>query len=242
MWVICAGLPRSASTWQYMIASDIVERYLGGKRCGPADFHLLKEAHDMASDGRPRTFKTHLSNERFETLINSGITLNLYSFRDLRDVAVSLTHQWKMSLDQLFASNTFKWLIDTDRFWKNQPRTLVQRYETIVADRIEAVKEIGRHLEVILSDRQAADLSEEFSIEKNSERCEAFADSLSKSGADLDSQSASALKDPTTELHWNHIRSGRVGQWTEMSEQHQRRLHEVCGEWLTHNGYEIAHT
>ena len=68
MYVICAGMYRSCSTWQYQIASHLIEQYLGGQRLGfvkgtefaercprpsePAVWHTLK-SHDNHPDFVP---------------------------------------------------------------------------------------------------------------------------------------------------------------------------------------------
>ena len=47
------------------------------------------------------------------------------------------------------------------------------------------------------------------------------------------------LHDEHSELHWNHIRQGRVGGWRDEATPRQlAELARLCGGWLVRNGYE----
>src|SRR5258708_15956495 len=102
MYVICGGMPRSCSTWQYNVAAHLVERSRAGRRIGflprGADFvaHELSEPDSTSW----RVFKTHGADPTFSDALANGRALGLYSYRDLRDVAFSLAHQLGQTFEE----------------------------------------------------------------------------------------------------------------------------------------------
>jgi hypothetical protein len=128
MLVICAGMCRSGSTWQYLVACDLLERTGPGERLGfltPPEFaRVLAEP----PKGRWRVLKTHDGHAAFAEVLSQARCL--YCYRDLRDVAFSLAHKWSVSLrtavvDRVGVRNC----IANHAFWTAQPNVFIQRYE-----------------------------------------------------------------------------------------------------------------
>src|ERR1044071_1291460 len=96
MVVICVGLYRSGSTWQYQIAADLVERHRDGHRHGFVD-SLSPES------GTWDVVKLHDPDDTCAERLRQGQALGLYIYRDLRDVAFSLMHKANRTFDEMIA-------------------------------------------------------------------------------------------------------------------------------------------
>ena len=243
MWIICAGMKRSASTWQYMVASHIVEEHLHGRRCGFAGFHLIQEAEMKATDKVPRIFKFHGKNVALGLLAESGAASVIYCYRDIRDVAVSLMEKMSVDFEHLMGLRILERLVEGDKFWRNQRAVLVQRYERIVTNSIESIFEIANHLGVDVALGYVEDLAARYSLEKNKARCRSIADSLERDGLNLTQHYATApcFRDTFSELHWNHISSGNSERWRiQLSLEQQRKLNDMFKDWLEINRYSLV--
>lgn len=240
MLVICAGMCRSGSTWQYQVAGHLLERSGPGERLGfltPPEFDRALAA---PSTHPWRIVKTHDGHPTFATALASGTARCLYSYRDLRDVAHSLAHKWSVSLrtaviDRVGVRNC----IANHAFWTAQPRVFVQRYEDWVANPSVDVTRIASHLGIELQPGEADEIARRFDLEENSRRTAQLAAQLRSEGIDLTDPRNTLLSDSSTLLHWNHIRSGEVGGWRSQSTPDELALlARECGSWLAENGYE----
>jgi hypothetical protein len=236
MDVLCVGMYRAGSTWQYDVAAHLVERHRGGLRVGfvPGDVYALP-----AGDGW-RALKSHDAHRAFAAALRSGRAVALYCYRDLRDVAFSLAHKFGGTFEEIVGRQG--WLarcLDNDAFWVRQPRTLCQRYEEMMADPVAAVGEIAAHLDIDLGDGEAEVLAEAYSLAANRGRAEELARRLRAAGVDLDDPANAVRWDGETLLHWNHIRQGRIGGWRDEATPRQlKALARLCGDWLIERGYE----
>lgn len=239
MWIICAGMMRSGSTWQYMVTSHIVEECMHGRRCGFAGLHLIQEAERKAIDQNPRVFKIHGKDSALGILADTGAAAVIYCYRDIRDVAVSTMTKMSLSFDRLIEFRVLQWIIEGDVFWRARSNTLVQRYEEMVAEPTRSIREIAYFLDIEAPDKYVDDLADRYSLDKNKARCQTLAASLTRCGVDLrDCGKAARFRDTFSELHWNHIYSGRTERWrTELSTEQQNVLNDMFGDWLRANSY-----
>jgi hypothetical protein len=241
MDVFCVGMYRSCSTWQYEIASELVETYYRGQRLGFLTGEQYAGKHG-AADGQSawRVLKSHDGHAAFATALADGGALALYAYRDLRDVAYSLMHKLRASFEEVVERRCF---LDTclanDRFWRAQPGVLCLRYESLTADLHRGVRVIAAHLRLALSEEECATLAAAYTLEANRQRTNALAARLRAEGCDLEDPRNALLCDPHTSLHWNHLREGRVGAWRDQASAQERRvLAGICGPWLVAQGYE----
>jgi hypothetical protein len=242
MIVLCAGMQRSASTWQYDVVCHLIERNCGGQRLGffqtGGDFesYLASSAGDKAW----RVMKTHQRHPCYADLLRSGRALALYSFRDLRDVAFSLAHKCACSFEEVVEQRggLHECLAD-DQFWMGHPGTLSQRYEELISDSVAGVEAVARHLGISLPSGEAAAVAEEYSLRANTWRTVELKQRLLGEGVNLDDPANTHRKDERTLLHWNHIRGGVVGGWRDQATPRQiALLAAICGNWLKERGYE----
>jgi hypothetical protein len=238
MYVLCVGMYRSGSTWQYDVACHLVEKHRAGRRLG-----FLTGEQFAARTGEPdgwQVVKSHNQHPAFAAALSEGRALALYSYRDLRDVAYSLAHKWGSSFAEVVERKQLLHLcLENDAFWSTRPRTLSQRYEAIMADPAAAVEEVAEQLGITLEDGEADAVAQEYSLKANLWRAIEFANRLRERGVDLDDPANAHRWDEHTQLHWNHIRAGRVGGWRqEAAPRELATLAGICGRWLIERGYE----
>jgi hypothetical protein len=242
MYVFCVGMNRAASTWQYNVVSELLERHRGGRRLGFFPTGDAFAAHDRAhpAGGAWQSLKAHDGHPAYAAALAEGRALAVYSCRDLRDVAYSLMHKCSADFDEVVLRQRYlHTCLDNDRFWTARPRTLVQRYEDVVGDPAAGVGELARHLGVDLAAAEAEALAREHSLAANRGRAAALAGRLRAEGAGLEDPANALCRDEHTQLHWNHVRDGRVGAWRDRATPRELALLAgVCGGWLIERGYE----
>jgi hypothetical protein len=128
-----------------------------------------------------------------------------------------------------------------DRFWVGRPGVLVQRYEDLMADPAGGVMELARHLGIALDETEAGRIALLYSPESNRARALALRRRLHEAGVNLESAANAQICDPTTLLHWNHMREGDSPSWRDLAApRHSAILHRLCGPWLAARGYAVA--
>jgi hypothetical protein len=245
--VLCGGMYRACSTWQYEVAAYLIEQYLGGKRLGylTGDQYaacLRSDAstamHTPGQSIRWRVIKSHEGDRSFARTVADERGLAVYAYRDVREVVFSLMHKRGITFEQLLRQGMIHQILANDRFWMARPDVLVQRYEDLLTDPTRGVIELARHIGIRLDESEAARIAGLYSHESNKARTEALRRRLQEAGVDLDSAANAQICDPTTLLHWNHIRQGGTRSWRTLASPPQRRtLERVCGRWLKARGY-----
>ncbi len=237
MDVFCVGMYRAGSTWQYDVASQLLERHRAAQRLG----FVTGDHYSPPSDPAPawRILKAHDAHPAFSDMLQRRQALALYCYRDLRDVCFSLMHKFGASFAEVVERRRLLHLcLDNDAFWRAQPGVLCQRYEALTTDPAAAAAEIAAQLGVALAAGEATAVAEEYSLTANQWRAIELANRLREQGVDLADPANANRWDARTLLHWNHIRSGRVGDWRRQATRRQlTRLAEICGPWLIANGY-----
>src|SRR5262245_31853587 len=159
MDVLCVGMYRAGSTWQYDVAARLVERR-GGRRLG----FVVGEVYTPPAAGPWRVLKSHDAHPAFAAALRAGRAAALYCYRDLRDVAFSLVHKLGGTFEDVIGRQ--KWLercLVNDAFWRRQPGTLCQQYEKLVSEPAAAVAALAGHLDIILDEGEAEGLAAEYS-------------------------------------------------------------------------------
>jgi len=238
MDVLCVGMYRACSTWQYEVVAHLVETHREGRRLGfVTGEEYAGQTQGVGSEWR--VLKSHEGHHDFAEALASQRAVAIYAFRDLRDVVFSLMHKRALSFESLLRYGMIHQVCDNDRFWSRQPNLLVQRYEDLVADPVRGVEELARHLAIGLDPGEASAIAAEYSFEKNRRRARDLQRRLRERGCDPSDPSWRLVYDDKTLLHWNHLRDGRVGEWRERTTSRQRAmLGRLMGDWLIERGYE----
>jgi hypothetical protein len=240
MLVLCAGMYRACSTWQYEVVLELLRRRgeVGalGYLTGPE--FAASGASRLAAD-RPAVVKSHEPSPDFTRLCRRGEAVVVYAHRDVRDVAYSLMHKLGIDFGELLRRGMIHQVLANDRYWRARPRVIVQRYDGLTAHPAAGVRELAAFLGRPLAPGEAEELAGRFSHEANRKRTERLAESLRERGVDLSDPANGMLYDAGSLLHWNHLRDGRTGGWRERATPSERYvLDRVAGAWLSFNEYE----
>lgn len=240
MLVLCAGMYRACSTWQYAVVADLLEHHRAGVRLGYMtgdDFQAWHGGRDLG--GEWHVLKSHEGHASFSRLLALGRGLVVYAYRDVRDVAYSLIHKRSIDFATLLRRGMLHQILVNDRYWSSRPGALIQRYEAMVQDPVRAVLELGAHVSLALGVPEAQALAREHSLEANKERTRVLGERLKGAGLDLHNPVNAQRYDPHTLLHWNHVRDGRVGDWRDRATAEELWvLDGLVGSWLQDKGYE----
>ena len=240
MLVLCVGMYRACSTWQYGVVGQLLERHRAGVRLGFADGDGFASAVEPTLDESCwAVLKAHDAHPRFAERLARGQALGIYSHRDLRDVVFSWMHKTGLSFDELIDRRFLEHCLKNDRFWRDRPRMLLQTYEDLIADPARGVAQIARHLGIELAEGEAAEVAASLSFEANKKRTEALSEGLKAEGVEPTATDQGRY-DHQSLLHWNHLRDGRAGSWRDLATPEQlATLDRICHPWLVEHGYEV---
>jgi hypothetical protein len=247
--VICAGMYRACSTWQYEVAAHLVEEHRGGLRLGylaSGEYRtLLQKDHEKAKAGSAklrdwRVIKAHEGERSMAAELAAGRACVLYAYRDVRDVVFSLMHKRGKTFEQILRQGMIHQILANDRFWMARPNVLIERYEDLLAHPSAGVQELASHLGFALAEGEAERIADQYSQESNRARTEALRQRLEDAGVDLQNAGNTQICDPSSLLHWNHMRQKGAGSWqTSATPRQTAILHRLCGRWLKARGYSL---
>ncbi|MHB1561457.1 MAG: sulfotransferase domain-containing protein [Isosphaeraceae bacterium] len=245
--VICAGMYRACSTWQYEVVAHLLETHRSGHRLGyllPDEYATARRNRTLAAEvgvtptGGWTVFKSHDAAGCFAQAVSDGRARVVYAYRDVRDVVFSLMYKRSLSFEALLRQGMIHQVLANDRFWTSQRGVLIQRYDRILADPVGSVRELAAFLGITPEPGEAERIADEYSLESNRARTEALRRQLEQQGVDLNQASNALICDGATLLHWNHVRDGGSGSWYRESTLRQRRIFaRLCGPWLSAHGY-----
>src|SRR4051812_45909329 len=240
MYVLCAGMYRACSTWQYEVITHLLDKHRGGGRLG---YLTGEEFADRYRSGEQdvgwSVLKSHEGDRSFARAIGERRAIAVYAHRDIRDVVFSLMHKRGVSFEQLVRQGMIHQILVNDRFWSRQAGVFVQRYERLIEDPAAGVVELAGYLGLEVDQAEAAEVAAEYSFQTNRRRTQELVERLRAQGVDLDDPSNLQYYDQDTLLHWNHLREGRPGNWRTHATPAQRAiLSRLCDRWLVAHGYE----
>jgi hypothetical protein len=186
--------------------------------------------------------KSHEEHPRFAAALAEGRALAIYSHRDMRDVVYSMLHKRGVTFGEFLRQGMIHQVLANDRFWSRRPRQLVQRYDDLISHPVAGVEGLARHLGIALGPVEADEIAAAYSLEANRRRASEVARRFRDQGLDLDDPAHRQKCDEQTLLHWNHVRTGRVGDWLDRASPRERAiLARLCNSWLAAHGYEPDH-
>jgi len=240
--VLCGGMYRACSTWQYEVAAHLVEEHGNGRRLGYlASGEYTAHLRGDAKAGRgSRVIKAHEGEPSMARELIAGRARALYVHRDIRDVVFSLMHKRGKTFEQILRQGMIHQILANDRFWMAQPNVLEQRYDDLIAEPRLGVMELANHLGLELAAGEVERIADLYSQESNRARTEALKKRLEQAGVDLENAGNTQICDPSSLLHWNHMRQKSAGSWRTMATPQQIAiLHRLCGRWLMKRGYSM---
>lgn len=233
MWILCGGLKRSGSTLQFQIVSEIVERTGKGYRTPHPmgkDFSEIKQ--NFEEDGKMKTFKTHDCSDAIRSEVEKNGAKVVFIYRDIRDVAVSMMNKFDWTFIELTNKNFFQEYIDACKNWEALPGIYSSKYEDVFYNMKAEIEKIAQYLEIDLKDSIAEEIAADLSISNQKKKMV-----LPKLKAFFFGRKS---WDPKSQLHWNHINSGKEGQWKKaLNTIEIEKLNNICKEWLIEKKYSL---
>src|SRR5437763_1046908 len=102
MYVICAGMYRTCSAWQYEVVAHLIESHWHGIRLGSMSGATFASFDELWADKLCwSVLRPHKADQRFSATINEGRAVAVYSYRDIRDVIYALMHERRVTFDRL---------------------------------------------------------------------------------------------------------------------------------------------
>jgi hypothetical protein len=236
--VICCGMPRSGSTLQYQIVVEIVKRVSLGngmgwiRTCSSQDLLSKIEESDTWLIIKIHDYRQITD---IKSLICDKRVLLLYSYRDLRDVAVSIAHKDNTKVISLILSDFFDKVLENYYFWTGFPKTFISQYETMTEDLSGEIQRIADYLQIDLDQSTVSQIGQKLSLDNQRKRIANF--DFNNKGK----RSGASVFDPDTLLHGNHIFSGLSQQWKKELISLEVALIEASSEkWLSETGYGVS--
>jgi hypothetical protein len=265
MLIVCNGMIRSGSTLQYNLVRYLVETTGLGKAKGylrPEQLDRLKNQLEFWARDRDRLYvvKSHNMIPNYEFLLEQDLVKICYTYRDIRDVAVSAKEKFTWYQEDM----NFQFLDDVIANYyslKGLPNILWQKYENMIFDLPGSVNSIANHLNLTPSEAIISYIVEECSLEtswkrvnqlQRGQRLRQVARKLLRQTKLIEPVKVMLENSGIPESIWRgydssltllqegHISNtkGKVGRWkTELSSQQVQMLEERYGNWLLEAGY-----
>ena len=235
LWIICCGMNGSGSTVQYLLTKEIVEKH-GGLAVGfTIDFAETFQEHD--GTGSLLVVKSHRYSKEARKLLDQGRARAVYIFRDIRD---SIANAYRKNPDTVRNLYTLDSILDRrlkvfDK-WKDVEPRLVSRYENTVNDLKSEALRISRFLELQISDQVATELAQKYSLEAQKKHIATF--DFERDGVFWRER---RYFDPATQLHSNHIGTGKSGAFQSiLTPLEIAYIEYVAYDWLRDNGFQLT--
>lgn len=237
MLIVVCGMLRSGSTLQYQAACALVEAaglspLVDGRAHSAGlgwDWPTVMTSHSTSD--RWHVVKVHDPNPTIEASLSPSGMRYVYSYRDLRDVAASwiAKEQIDVSKPPSVALDFVPNALESYAHFTRQPRVLLTRYETMVANIEECVRAMRDFLHLAVTDEACRDIAMSLNFDSQRGR---IAQTDWRSGQLWDSKSL---------LHRNHLRDGAIGKFRhELPAAYIDHIESIGGDWLMSHGYPLS--
>lgn len=219
VWIFAAGMRRSASTLQYLLAKDLVE-LAGGYAAGWITHQEFDKTYQAFDGEYPFVvLKTHAFIPQFSTvadvLFKRQRALALTIFRDPRDVAASLLGRNQMTETWEDVMKNIPVVLQEFLLWSSiyAESSLVQAYGT---PPIYLLKEMAAFLDIATTLEWQNDCAERHSLEAHKELIQEF----------------DGKYDRESLLWYNHIDEGEIGRYkNELTSEQRGQIETFYTEW-----------
>lgn len=233
MLLLCGGNIRSGSTLQFNLAREIVGHALHANQ-SPLWLHahnaidkshwVAVKSHWYPSPWRQGAHHINISDDNFA----DGKVKVLMTYRDLRDVAVSLMRFQGISFGELISSGTLSRMVivDEPEWFKNVPTEYIfrRKYEDWTENLYDEVIDIANFLAVTIEAKEMARIISEYNAQH-----------VSNSLAHSNNMNAITYFSP------NHISDSPYNYRGVLTDKEITTIENQNGvsEWLTRNGYKL---
>lgn len=203
--ILCAGLPRSGSTWIYNATLELCKKY--GNAIGIYADDFPENLKELIKNNNTIVIKSHTPSQSLQELIRFIGGKSIISVRDPRDCVVSLMEVFGYEKSDAILS--VKHSADAIEQLLLAKTSSVFVYEEM-RDRLEAIMQLGNDIGYPVEVAFAQAMAE--NLEPGKIRTQII--ELERQGV-LDS--SNAAKSYTDETHWHpgHVGNGRIGKYVD---------------------------
>ncbi len=237
--ILATGMMRSGSTWAFNVcrlAGQLVAQHLNQPF---ASAYLLDKeldeflAKQFPTLPGPAVIKAHFVGHAALNLIAAGRVKCVSTYRDPRDCVASLMTFTNDPFQRAMRRTTG--FLEELTLYQQSRNTLLIRYEDMIRDTAAHVRMVTDYLGVQLDDAGIRWIDGQTNIDRARE----VSAELKTRPDDAVVRQESHRVDPATNLHDNHIHSGKVGRWRdELTPEQQETLAKQFRPWLISLGYE----
>lgn len=223
--IVCAGMPRSGSTIQYRIVKEILKNKNNLIDLGWIDKQDLNEIiYNKINQDKTILVKIHEYNPIFKKLNSKCDIKVITSFRDIRDVFVSLMAFKKVGFEDVFSKYAFNKIISDFKKWQEFHSVYVGKYEEFYSELKREIDNISIFLNITIDNP----LKEKIYLSVVNTKVNSL---------------SSPQYDPNTLLHSNHINDGSARQWkSKLTKIQIGIIQNIAKKWLIQNGYKIEYS
>jgi FkbM family methyltransferase len=175
--------------------------------------------------------KLHHWDGEIAEAVKKGEAVVLYSFRDLRDVAVSAQRQFAVGFDQIWEERWLHDAVATGDKWLALPHVHSAKYEIFTTDLVTEAERLSEFLHLRLDSATIARVAEECSLARLKAAAQANAERMRVTGQP-------DVRGGNPSRPWLP-HEGAVGGWrTELTVAQQELIRQTFSPWLTARGYE----
>ncbi|WP_210404414.1 sulfotransferase domain-containing protein [Chroococcidiopsis sp. TS-821] len=235
---------RSASTLQFQIVSQLVKETRIGQQVGWIDAQRFSEVRNSyQSCQQLKVVKVHQFTDAIGEEFNQNNAIGIYTFRDIRDVYVSMMQQQQKSFDAIWnwhGQDFIQTCLNNYKQWTSLPRVLVSRYENICQNIAEEVQRIAMHLGIDIDADKYQNIASLFTLEKQQNRIKKFREQLMQTPLNPDDHRALVdYHDEGSLLHINHITSAKTGIWQKhLAPNEIAKIETKVKDWCRNNMYD----
>ncbi len=227
MLVICCGMPRAASTLQFQIVCELIERAGLGVR--PSVMPTPIEAWMTSGAESYHVARLHAPAPELERALSPRFTRYLYVYRDVRDAIASYILKEGDVAPERIGPMVQEHLLAPYYHFVARPNVLISRYETVVRSIPAEIRRIARFLGVEVDHARAEAIAYKLDLRTQQKH---IAQRTWREGETHDAR---------TFIHPKQIHDGRVGKFRGVLTPPQlEEVERVARGWLTTRGYALA--
>lgn len=206
MLVLCNGMPRSASTWSYNVAVELLKRTARGPVHGGYDENAARFLRSAPPTASHLVLKSHRIDPVALTLAQIGAAYVIYTWRDVADAVVSFMRMFEVDFERAYAVMAES--LDLYRRHRQSGTALILSYREITANHLDCVRRVADFLRLAADAAAIAEVDRLTALE-NVRRKVQEVGALEYGHRLL--RRDNTPYDPETLLNVNHIRDGGSG-------------------------------
>jgi hypothetical protein len=156
--IFCCGMNRAGSTVQYQIVVELIESNHLGLSIGWIE-NVNSQALEILHNAIERkdkflVIKCHRYTPTAAALVEAGFAKAVYIYRDLRDVAVSLSRKFFPSIEAVLSARALEFSLENYYGWTSLSDVTISQYELTLGNLTQEVIKIAKYLGISIEKKK----------------------------------------------------------------------------------------